>query len=61
MEATIAEAESKLAALEEESQRPDVVTNAARLVELHAAMDAARADVDRLYARWAELEALLSA
>jgi ATP-binding cassette subfamily F protein uup len=61
MESRISDSESKLAALEEESQRPDVVTNAARLVELHAQMDAARADVDRLYARWAELEALLSA
>jgi ATP-binding cassette subfamily F protein uup len=61
MESRISDSESKLAALEEESQHPDVVTNATRLVELHTQMDAARAEVDRLYARWAELEALLSA
>jgi hypothetical protein len=35
-----------------------VVSNAERLVELSAAMDRARAEVDRLYSRWAELEAL---
>jgi ATP-binding cassette subfamily F protein uup len=61
METAIAEAEAKLGALDAESQRPEVATNAARLVELHTQMDAARAEVDRLYARWAELEALLSA
>jgi ATP-binding cassette subfamily F protein uup len=60
VEARILEAESKLAALTEESGRPDVVSNHTRLVALTTEMAAARAEVDRLYARWAELEALLN-
>jgi ATP-binding cassette subfamily F protein uup len=36
---------------------PAIATDAAALLERHAALDAARADVDRLYARWAELDA----
>jgi ATP-binding cassette subfamily F protein uup len=61
MEARIGEAEARLAAVEAEAQRPDVVSDAARLVELDRDATAARAEVDRLYARWAELEALISA
>jgi ATP-binding cassette subfamily F protein uup len=61
MEARIAAAEATLAALEAEAQRPDVVSNHARLVELDAQATAARGEVDRLYARWAELETLISA
>ena len=61
MESRIHEAETRLAALETEAQRPDVVSDAARLVALDGEMTAARAEIDRLYARWAELEALLSA
>jgi ATP-binding cassette subfamily F protein uup len=57
MEARIGEAEAKVAALEAELAHPDVVSNAARLIELSAQLTAARAEVDRLYARWAELEA----
>jgi ATP-binding cassette subfamily F protein uup len=60
MEGRIAEAEATLAALEAEAQRPEVVSNHARLVELDAQTTAARAEVDRLYARWAELETLIS-
>jgi ATP-binding cassette subfamily F protein uup len=60
IEARIGEAEAGVAALEAELQRPDVVTNHARLVELDAQLTAARAEVDRLYARWAELETLIS-
>src|SRR5262249_29220294 len=56
IEGRITEAEAKLAALEAECARPDVVADAARLVELDAAMAVVRGDVDRLYARWAELE-----
>jgi ATP-binding cassette subfamily F protein uup len=59
IEGRIAEAEAQLAAFEAEAQRPDVVSNHARLVELDAQATAARAEVDRLYARWAELEALI--
>ena len=60
MEGRIAEAEATLAALEAEAQSPEVVSNHARLVELDAQTTAARAEVDRLYARWAELETLIS-
>jgi ATP-binding cassette subfamily F protein uup len=58
IEARIAAAEEKLADLTAEAEHPHVVSNAERLVELSAAMDRARAEVDRLYSRWAELEAL---
>jgi ATP-binding cassette subfamily F protein uup len=59
IEGRILEAEGKLAALTEESVKPDVVSDHARLVVLGAEMTAARAEVDRLYARWAELEAMV--
>ncbi|HEV3032345.1 MAG TPA: ABC-F family ATP-binding cassette domain-containing protein [Polyangia bacterium] len=61
IEARIADAEGKLSALEAEAQTPAVVSDAARLVALAEQSCAARAEVDRLYARWAELETLLSA
>jgi ATP-binding cassette subfamily F protein uup len=61
IEGRITEAEARLAALEAELQRPEVATDAVRLVALDGEIAAARADVDRLYARWAELEALRSA
>ena len=60
IEARILEAESKLATLTEESGRPDVVSNHTRLIALTTEMATARSEVDRLYARWAELEALLN-
>jgi ATP-binding cassette subfamily F protein uup len=60
IEARITEAEAKVAALDAEAERPEVVSDAARLVALHGEAAAARAEVDRLYARWAELEALRS-
>jgi ATP-binding cassette subfamily F protein uup len=58
IEARISDAEAKLAALHDESTHPETVANGARLVTLHEAMTAARADIDQLYARWAALEAL---
>jgi ATP-binding cassette subfamily F protein uup len=61
MEGRITGAEAALQALQAESERPDVATNAVRLVALGQETAAAQAEVDRLYARWAELEALLSA
>jgi ATP-binding cassette subfamily F protein uup len=57
IEARIGEAEAKVGALEAELAHPDVVSNAARLMELDTQLSAARAEVDRLYTRWAELEA----
>jgi len=60
VEGRILEAEAKLAALDAECARPEVASDGARLTALAADMTAARANIDRLYARWAELEALLS-
>jgi ABC transport system ATP-binding/permease protein len=59
LEARLLAAEAKLQALEAECARPDVVYDAARLVALGGEISATRAEIDRLYARWAELEALL--
>jgi ATP-binding cassette subfamily F protein uup len=57
IEATIAGAEAALREAIADSERPEHAADAARLVELLALVDARRAEVDRLYARWAELEA----
>jgi ATP-binding cassette subfamily F protein uup len=58
IEARIAEAEARLAALEVEQASPVVASNASRLVELMAKVDAAKAEIDALYSRWSELEVL---
>jgi ATP-binding cassette subfamily F protein uup len=58
IEARIEAADEKLRALEAESTSPDVVSNAERLVVLDVEMRAARGEIDRLYARWAELDAM---
>jgi ABC transport system ATP-binding/permease protein len=60
MEARILAAEAKLSELESEMGRPDVVSNAARLVALDAEIRAKRAEIERMYARWAELEAMIA-
>jgi ATP-binding cassette subfamily F protein uup len=60
IEAAIAAAEAALAAAVTDSEDPAHASDAARLVELLAAVEQRRADVDRLYARWAELEAKVS-
>jgi len=57
IEASIAAAEAALRAAVSESERPEVGTDAARLVEILSQIDQRRAEVDRLYTRWAELEA----
>ena len=57
IEATIARAEAALQEAIADSERPEHAADAARLIELLALCDARRAEVDRLYARWAELEA----
>jgi ATP-binding cassette subfamily F protein uup len=57
MEHAILEAEQALAVRQEAVDDPAITSDAAALQERHAALDAARAEVDRLYARWAELEA----
>ncbi len=57
IEARIAEAEARLAALEAEQASPELASNASRLVELIAQIESAKGEVDALYARWSELEA----
>jgi ATP-binding cassette subfamily F protein uup len=56
MEAAIQAADARLAGITAESQSPDVASDAGRLTELYRAMGEAQGEVDRLYARWAELE-----
>ena len=47
-----------MSALEAECERPEVATDGERLLALHAEIAAGRAEVDSLYGRWAELEAM---
>ena len=60
MEARILEAEGRLATLEQKLTAPDVVSNPTRLMALNAELGEARTDVEKLYARWAELGAIVS-
>jgi ABC transport system ATP-binding/permease protein len=60
IEAAIAAAEAELAQARADSEDPAHASNAGRLVELLAAIEARQAEVDRLYARWSELEAKLT-
>jgi ABC transport system ATP-binding/permease protein len=57
IEDIVARAEEVLEEKRQLLERPDVVSDPARLMEAAAGIDAAQAEVDRLYARWAELEA----
>jgi ATP-binding cassette subfamily F protein uup len=57
MEARILEAESAAESLRAELQSSEVVTDAARLRETYARLQAAEQQVHQLYDRWAELEA----
>jgi ATP-binding cassette subfamily F protein uup len=56
MEKTVLAAESRLAAAQAAVEDPAVATDPKALQERCNAMEAARKDVERLYARWAELE-----
>jgi len=56
MEQTILDAEERLAACQRAVEEPSVASNPAALGARWEALEAARADVERLYARWAELE-----
>lgn len=56
MEATIQQIEAKLEAAQAESIKPEVVSNAGRVTELYSEIAKLQAEVDRLYARWSELE-----
>ena len=57
MESRILEAEARLEAAEASAADPGVATDHQALQARHAELAAAQAEVDRLYARWAELEA----
>jgi ATP-binding cassette subfamily F protein uup len=56
MEAVILAAEQRLAACEEAATDPAIASDAAALHARYTELDAARAEVERLYARWADLE-----
>jgi len=57
MEAAILEAEHAVEACRRAAEDPAIASDGKALQERYVALDAARAHVDRLYARWAELEA----
>src|SRR5437899_218340 len=56
MEQAILDAEGAVEARQREAEHPAIVSDPTALQQRYAALDAARAEVDRLYARWAELE-----
>jgi len=56
MEQAILAAEDAAKACQQAADDPTIATDAAALQAHHTALDAARAEVARLYARWAELE-----
>ncbi|SLM48586.1 ABC-type transport system, ATPase component [Nitrospira japonica] len=56
MEAVILEAERTVSVCETAANDPTIASSAGQLQERFAALHAAQVDVERLYARWAELE-----
>ena len=56
METSIHAAETKVAQLTEEVNSPALATQASKLAELTRELSKAQEEVDRLYARWGELE-----
>ncbi|NDF15680.1 ABC transporter ATP-binding protein, partial [bacterium] len=57
MEGVILELESELSSLQVESGSPEVASHAVRLTEISGRMGGLQSEIERLYARWAELEA----
>jgi ABC transport system ATP-binding/permease protein len=57
MEQAILDAERAVEACQREVEDPAIASDPTALQQRYAALESARADVDRLYARWAELEA----
>ena len=57
MEEAILEAEAAVERCRQAAEDPRVASDPAALQERYAALEEARGEVDRLYARWAELEA----
>ena len=60
MEQAIEDAEAAAQRCRTAAEDPAIASDPAALQERYAALEAARAEVDRLYARWAELEDKLS-
>jgi ATP-binding cassette subfamily F protein uup len=56
MEGVIAEKEARIGELEAESLKPEVTTHSVQLSKVITEMATLQAEVDTLYARWAELE-----
>jgi len=61
MEQLVEAAEERLAEARRRADDPTIATDAAALQQRFAELAAAQAEVDRLYARWGELEAKVSA
>jgi ATP-binding cassette subfamily F protein uup len=59
MEQAILDAEKAVETFQGAAEDPTIASNPAALQERYATLEAARATVDRLYTRWAELEARL--
>ena len=57
MEEAILEKEGEVEALEEQLASPEVASDSGKVAELYEQMEAAKAEVESLYARWSELEA----
>ena len=60
LEAALARAEAALGEARTASEHPENASDHAKLMALLAAVEERKAEVDRLYARWAELEAKLT-
>lgn len=58
IEGKISEVESRLTELKTESEKPENASRAIRLSELYQEMAKAEAEIETLYARWTELEAM---
>ena len=56
MESTILGLEDRLAAAQTESTLPHIVSDAGKVQELYTEIAKLQAEIERLYARWAELE-----
>jgi ATP-binding cassette subfamily F protein uup len=59
IEHRVADAELVLQARREALEDPGIISDAPKLMQAHAELDVAQEAVDRLYARWAELEGKL--
>lgn len=60
MEQKILETERRLERLVAESRHPENISAASKLTEIYRQISETQAEIDRLYARWAELESLTS-